>query len=83
MELIQTRGSLGGWLGEVGDFSLAEWGIALPAIVVGKRDGLPSGRMDAADPSGFWAWCRDHGIDTSNPPHIALEHQAKVYTRVE
>ena len=67
-----------GFLG-IAIFSRDEWGILLPSIAVGKGENMPSGRMDPANPSGFYAWCSQNGIDISEPYKLVIEEQRKVY----
>ena len=36
---------------------------------------MPSGRRDAGNPSGFYAWCAENGIDISDPYRLVVEEQ--------
>jgi hypothetical protein len=73
------RWKLGVILGGVADRSHSEWGILLPAIAVGGKDGLPSGRRDPANPSGFYAWCAANGISINDPRKLVENEQRKVF----
>lgn len=76
----RDRARLGEYLGHVADYSLAEWGIVLPALAVGKGENMPSGRRGIHNnSSGFYGWCEANGLDTSDPAHLVIDQQRKVY----
>lgn len=77
------RYMLGDWLYSTADYSKAEWGIVLATLVVSKGDGMPSGRPDPADPSGFWSWAVVNGYDISDPRRLVLKEQARCFAKVE
>jgi hypothetical protein len=79
MEWARDRAILGEHLGAVADYGRAEWGILLPSVAVGKGDNMPSGRTDPANPSGFYSWCQQHGVDISNPHKLVIDEQRKAY----
>lgn len=78
-----VRAALGGTLTEAADYAYEKWGIALTAVVVGGRDGLPSGRTDPADPTGFWRWCDQHEIEWTDKWQTATKEQMRAYKRAE
>jgi hypothetical protein len=82
MSWQRDRAELGVLLGEVAEYGLKEWGILLPAIAVGKGDNLPSGRREPENPSGFYGWCAENGIDISDPYKLVVTEQRKVYARL-
>lgn len=70
-------------LGEILD-SIATWSyddrlVVLAVLVVLQKENMPSGRMDASNPSGFYAWAKAQGFDISDPYKLVLREQGKVY----
>lgn len=80
--LSKYRAEMGDILREVAEASYAEYRVVLTAIVVGGMDGMPSGRQDPSNPSGFYAWMQSEGFDISNPHKLVAAQQAKVYRKL-
>lgn len=76
------RATLGAVLGRVASFGREEWGILLPSIAVGKGENIPSGRTDPSNPSGFYAWCAQNGVDIADPYKLVVNEQRKVYNHL-
>lgn len=75
MENPVQRKQLGLFLNKLSTLTLSEWGFAISALAVNKKDGMPSGDQSPDNLGGFYRWAEENGLNTDDPFALVVVQQ--------